>query len=104
MNTLKHRTNCADPTRTGAYIGHMGDPMIACKSCGRFTVTGPRIADDTEPTPDASPRAVWPYRCREHHDEHVTWQGKGCARCKPAKRKPRAERPTTTEWSTDVPQ
>jgi len=55
---------------------HMPEPMtdpagyLHCPACKRV-----------QPKPQTAPMSASNYRCRVHHDEPVSWRGRGCPAC-----------------------
>ena len=80
-----------------------GGIKSGCPECQKYILIwdGPRPPDNTQTaTPTARPTTG--HVCRDHHDQQVTFKGKGCPRCPTRKaNKRKASQPSDyTEMET----
>ena len=74
---IEHPAWCVAP-RLMTYLDRAtGCPATKCRACGRWV---DHVAA-AEPEPIIERDPVSNYRCRDHHDEPVTWRGTGCRAC-----------------------
>ncbi|SER79936.1 hypothetical protein SAMN05216199_1257 [Pedococcus cremeus] len=75
-----------------------------CAKCAKAGIQAQSEAQaaDTAETEAAKPQTATStahrYRCREHHDQVVTWKGKGCQPCTRAARTPRRRSNNSTDF------
>lgn len=74
--TVTHRPNCRGP-RITARVRTDGSAILRCTRCKSSEAIPPGAVAQ------AFTAITGKYRCRDHHDEVVTWRGKGCRECTP---------------------
>ena len=90
--SLTHATGCSKPPPDSRLV-KPGWLRLKCPECAHVGSVA-YVAPDKKLPPEREPRPIGSgYRCRDHHDQPVTWRGKGCTKCTRAKRTatPRAE-------------
>jgi len=78
---MTHASDCSRPQPNSKRV-NPGWMRLTCPECGHIgSEAAP--APVGNPTPEREPRpiAATGYRRRDHHDQPVTWRGKGCTRC-----------------------
>jgi len=79
--TLTHASGCSRPRPTSKPVSP-GWLRLRCPECAHVGSLA-YVAPVANPTVEREPRPIRAtgYRCRDHHDQPVTWRGKGCSRC-----------------------
>lgn len=92
------------PPKCGGCGGRRQPTKRLCAKCAQSGVQAKSEAQDSaDDEANAAERAAAAaakhrYRCREHHDQIVTWKGKGCQPCTSNARKPRRAAETDTDF------
>jgi len=85
--TMTHGPGCTrpDPWRDRFKTGWV---RLKCPECSHVANVA-EVAQVRAVPPVREPVVVAAtgYRCRVHHDQPVTWRGKGCTQCTTGKRK-----------------
>ena len=80
-NMMIHGADCSRPEPDSKLV-KPGWLRLKCPECARVGSVA-YVAPVRNLTPEREPRPIAGsgYRCRDHHDQPVTWRGTGCTRC-----------------------
>jgi len=75
--TMTHAKGCTRPSPWRDDHIKPGWIRIKCPECKHVA----NVPIKPKPQSSPAPVAATGYRCRDHHDQPVTWRGTGCTRC-----------------------
>ena len=85
-------TYTTPPAKCPGCGGNRQPANSTCARCARRNIRAEREAFAAQEAARAAAEAeaahrralarLGPYRCRAHHDQPVTWRGKGCTACR----------------------
>ena len=84
---MTHGPGCSKPPPSRNLITP-GWIRLKCPECRHVENVSEAAQDDANPLTPATG-----YRCRDHHDQPVTWRGKGCTRCDTDRKRRKAPQP-----------